>query len=148
MTWTYSGDPSTSPKDEVRFLLGDTDTNDQLIQDEEIEYLLTTWEHPILAASYAAEQIATGFTRHVSISGDGMSWSGGELADKFWNLADALRARFRRTSRPRPYAGGLSKRERELDDLDDDLEQTAIRSKLHDHPETSGDPVTVRQVDE
>jgi hypothetical protein len=31
MTWSYSGDPSSSSTDAVRFLVGDTDTNDQLI---------------------------------------------------------------------------------------------------------------------
>ncbi len=38
MTWTYSGDPATNARDSVRFLVGDTDTNDQLVSDEEIAW--------------------------------------------------------------------------------------------------------------
>lgn len=41
MTWSYSGDPSTTPKDKVRFLIGDTEQNDPLLQDEEINFALT-----------------------------------------------------------------------------------------------------------
>ena len=38
MTWTYSGDPATNARDSIRFLVGDTDTNDQLVSDEEIAW--------------------------------------------------------------------------------------------------------------
>ena len=41
MTWTYTGDPNVSDRDKIRFLIGDTDTNDQLVNDEEIEWALT-----------------------------------------------------------------------------------------------------------
>lgn len=42
MTFEYSGDPATSAKDEVRFLIGDTNDEDQLFQDEELLYLLAS----------------------------------------------------------------------------------------------------------
>jgi len=42
MTWTYSGDPSQSALDTVRFLIGDTDSTEMLLQNEEILYVLTT----------------------------------------------------------------------------------------------------------
>lgn len=44
MAWTYSKDPSTSPKDKYRFLLSDTDENDPIMQDEEILYIIATYE--------------------------------------------------------------------------------------------------------
>ena len=40
MTWSYSGDPSASSLDEVRFLVGDTDSTEQLVQNEEIAYAI------------------------------------------------------------------------------------------------------------
>lgn len=40
MTWSYSGDPSSSTKDEVRFLIGDTSSDKGYISDEEILYTL------------------------------------------------------------------------------------------------------------
>jgi hypothetical protein len=42
MTWTYSGDPSSSDLDKVRFLVGDTDEALPLMQDEEINFLIKT----------------------------------------------------------------------------------------------------------
>lgn len=41
MAFSYSGDPTNSPLDKVRFILGDTDTNAYLLSDEEINYLLS-----------------------------------------------------------------------------------------------------------
>jgi len=40
MSWTYSGDPSSSDKDKIRFLIGDTDEFEPIMQDEEINYLI------------------------------------------------------------------------------------------------------------
>ena len=50
MTWTYSGDPGASTLDEVRFLIQDTDTDDQLLSDEEINYLADAYGDPYSAA--------------------------------------------------------------------------------------------------
>lgn len=40
MTFSYSGDPASSNLDAVRFAIGDTDSVDPLLTDEEINYLL------------------------------------------------------------------------------------------------------------
>lgn len=40
MSFSYSGDPSESTLDECRFLLGDTNKDAPIMQDEEIEYLI------------------------------------------------------------------------------------------------------------
>lgn len=40
MSFSYSGDPSTSSLDECRFLIGDTDEHNYLFQDEEIDYII------------------------------------------------------------------------------------------------------------
>jgi hypothetical protein len=41
MTFTYSGDPTTSTRNKVRFLLNDTSSTDVLFSDEELDYLIT-----------------------------------------------------------------------------------------------------------
>ena len=38
MSWSYSGDPSNSDLDLIRFMIGDTDSVDPELQDEEIQY--------------------------------------------------------------------------------------------------------------
>jgi len=40
MSWTYTADPSSSSKDAVRYLIGDVNEADQLVQDEEIYFNL------------------------------------------------------------------------------------------------------------
>lgn len=54
MAWTYSGDPGASALDEVRFLIQDTDENDQLLSDGEIEYLLAAYSDDAFGAAIAA----------------------------------------------------------------------------------------------
>ena len=63
MTWTYGNSPNTNTTDAVRFLVGDTDTTDQLITNEEITYLLATFSEAPLAAVGAARSIAAKFSR-------------------------------------------------------------------------------------
>lgn len=50
MTWTYSGNPGASALDEVRFLIQDTNQDDQLLSNEEIEYLIEVYIDPYSAA--------------------------------------------------------------------------------------------------
>lgn len=40
MSFTYSGDPTSSKLDECRFLLSDTDSENVIMQDEEINYII------------------------------------------------------------------------------------------------------------
>jgi hypothetical protein len=44
MSFSYSGDPSTSALDEARFLLGDTNAEEPIMQDEEIQYIINTYQ--------------------------------------------------------------------------------------------------------
>lgn len=43
MSWSYSGDPANSQLDELRFTIGDTSISEQIMQDEELEYLITQY---------------------------------------------------------------------------------------------------------
>jgi hypothetical protein len=63
MTWNYSGDPSASLRDTVRFLIGDTDPADPLISDEEIGYALTKFAKPELAGAIALRSLAAKWAR-------------------------------------------------------------------------------------
>jgi len=134
--WSYEG-PGANAKDVVRFLVGDTDKHDPLVSDEEILFFLeefpTSSYH---AAAEVAESLAARFSREVNQSADGLSWSGDSLSQKYYELADRLRRMAARKLRSgfAPYAGGLSKNERKLDDADDDLEKGHFRSHMHDNP--------------
>ena len=95
MTWSYSGDPASSDRDAIRFYIGDTDTTLQLLQDEDIDFLLLKWmpvyNSDLLTAAAAAEIVANHFAREVSVSADGVSVGSNELQQKYNDLAMNLR---------------------------------------------------------
>lgn len=66
MSWSYSGDPSTNEKDEVRFVIGDTETEMQLVTDEEIAYLLDEYGSVTSASIEAVKRIIAKLSKKVS----------------------------------------------------------------------------------
>lgn len=60
MSWTYSGNPTSSAKDEVRFLTADTDvTKPWRNQDEEIAYAISLYSSnpPVIGQNFYAAAI-------------------------------------------------------------------------------------------
>lgn len=96
MTFTYTGDPSGSNRDKVRFLLQDTVSTDAHLTDEEIAYLLTTWQSNVLDAAIAGAEIIAGNYAHKTnysrtIGDLSISEQYGASAVEFRALADRLR---------------------------------------------------------
>lgn len=94
MAWSYSGDPSSSSRDEVRFLIGDTDADDQLLQDSEVDYLVSVSPdgsgHNYLAASAACDAIAARYAKQISKSVGSLSIQLSEKYQHYKELADTL----------------------------------------------------------
>jgi hypothetical protein len=104
MGWNYSGDPSASPGDEVRFLIGDTDTNDQLLSDEEIEYLLLKATTPRQAAYDGCIDIAGKFARMATSKSVGdLSITYSDRARAFRDHAASILAQDARRNPPTPW---------------------------------------------
>lgn len=99
MTFSYSGHPGASDLDEIRFYLGDVDTADPILSDEEIIFyqgkLLTVFGNNLATASYLADLIAGRMAREVSISGDGVTIGADALQQKYQALAKLLREQWR-----------------------------------------------------
>ena len=95
MSFSYTGTPSDSDIDAIRFYIQDTVSTDALLSDEEIQFLIDNWLSAtgsiIYVASVAAESIASKFAREVSYSADGVSVSGDQLQQKYLTLATSLR---------------------------------------------------------
>lgn len=110
MTFTYSGDPSTSTRNYVRFLLNDTDSTDALFSDEELTYVITEWGGDAYdAARECAEILIARFARLADSSsksvGDiSVSESYGSKVSHYKELANSLLLRKMRKSPPRPWA--------------------------------------------
>ena len=98
MSWTYSGDPSTSSRDEIRFLVGDTDSTDQLIENEEIDYVLVVHADPgasqnnYTAASVVAGAIAAKYAKKMNKSVGGLSLPWQQRFESYQRLAQELSA--------------------------------------------------------
>lgn len=113
MSFSYSGNPSDSDLDEVRFYVGDTVSDDELISDEEIQFLIDTWkplkDDNLFVASVVAETIAAKFAREVSISADGVSIQASELQNKYQTLAVQLREQYKmlEAAGASPSVGGI-----------------------------------------
>ena len=99
MAFNYSGDPATSPLDQLRFLAQDTDSTFPLLSDEEHTWLVGQWmplyDSMIFVASIAAAAIARKFTGLVSVSADGVSVSTSELTGRYTEMAKALRQEYK-----------------------------------------------------
>ncbi len=111
MTWSYTGDPSSSNKDAVRFIIGDTNTTDQLLSDEEINWLLGQYGSPSKTAYHACLAIAGKFARLVSQEAGRIKVKAESKYLQYKQLADDFRANekagFGKTLTA--YAGGISK---------------------------------------
>jgi len=117
----YSGDPSSSFYDAVRFLLGDTDPTNELIKDAEIAFLQTLYGASATAtriAAYAARMLGHKYAHCATQSIGRVSVSWGELANQMMALALDLETRCGLDAMP--YAGGISQEDvqSELDDTD------------------------------
>lgn len=66
MSWSYSGDPSSSAIDEARFMLMDTNEASPIFSDEEIQYLITKYgDNPDMLEYQLFETAATKFAQAV-----------------------------------------------------------------------------------
>lgn len=63
MSWTYSGDPSQSDLDMVRFLIADTDTEDQQLSNEEISTYLSMYTSVDQTVLYCTKYLMTKYAR-------------------------------------------------------------------------------------
>lgn len=98
MAWTYDPtdlDTTTASGrlNVVRLLVGDTDTNDQQVQDEEIVFALAqTSDNTYYAAAFIASNIAAKYARKVNVELDGaLRGEYGELYKHYQKLSGQLR---------------------------------------------------------
>lgn len=97
MTWTY--DPGLpTDRDWVRLKIGDTDTADQILSDEEIDALLEDASSKEWAARDAVDAILSRFARSVDRSMGDLSVSLSSKFDHFEKLAVKLEAQAKRRS--------------------------------------------------
>lgn len=90
MAWTYDSSLPTD-KDKVRALIGDTDTNDQLVTNEAITLALTKYDNVEDAAAYCCILIAAKYSRQASKTIGATSIQHQQKASAYRDLAEVLR---------------------------------------------------------
>lgn len=135
MTYSYGGDPANSTKDAVRFLVGDTDSSEWFLSDEEIAWLDSQWSHKgsvYFTASVAAEAIASKLAREISVSSDGQTLSLEGLQQKFILLAQSLRDQHKELlAGGSIHVGGMDASKQR----DPTVAPLAFGTRMHDHRE-------------
>jgi hypothetical protein len=107
MTNSYSGNPADDPKDAVRFWIQDTAAPWQT-SDEEIDFVLTQFSNPMLAAANVARALSAKYARLPSKRVGDFALSYGELTKNYADLAAQLESQGQ-TFNLQPYSGGISK---------------------------------------
>lgn len=143
---TYSGDPLSSPVDEVRFLVGDTNMLDPQLSDAEISYCLTLVYGPTppavwpsmgnyLPAAYCADAIVAKYKFLVDESVGDLHISYAKTQAQFQAVANRMRSRASIKSVP-VYCGGLSLAAKVAQYRNNNLLGTAVRVDGMDNVDT------------
>jgi hypothetical protein len=134
MAWTYNPTQlGTSTLYQVRFYVGDTDSTRQLVQDEEILFVLTEEPSPKSAAAVVCDSLAGKFSQYTDASVDGVSQSGSQLAEAFRQRAKDLRDSI--SSTVLPVFGGIYHSQKDALDQDPSMVQPSFRIGADDNPD-------------
>jgi hypothetical protein len=134
--WTYSGDPAASSKDAVRHYIGDTNNQNQIYSNQEIEFAI--------AEEGSARRAAAALLEQMAASPEMVDKSIGDLSISRSQRAEQLRAlakRFRNRSALGAgiYAGGVSIDDKQWYEEDSDIPGPAFYRGQFDHPDTVQD---------
>ncbi len=137
MTWSYSN-ALTTPKDQIRLLIGDTDTSDQQLQDEEIAFFYAENTDIYTSAAACVTQLLAAYARKATSKSVGdLSLSYASRISDLKTLQADLLARASRKAPAMPYAGGIRYSDEATDNGDDDVVKTRFDIGMHDNPGTS-----------
>lgn len=136
MTWTYAGNFSLT-RDQIRWLVGDTDTNDQLATDEEMAFAVAQDSNVYRAAASVARAIALKVGQRLTVSAGGTGIDADEQFKHWMELAGSLEARAV-TSGVAGFAGGLSRSGKDAANADADRVSPAFTRNLFARSESLG----------
>ena len=147
MAWTYGGDPSANARDAIRFLIGDTDTNDQLLNDDEIAWVNNevTGSDTATTGMYDASYrccliIASKFSRMADKAVGDLRVDMSQKAKGYREQAAELKELAAREGLvPTPYLGGMTISDKDIDrDNSDMVEPSFWQTQFDDKGTTTG----------
>jgi len=125
LTATYTNNPSGRQIDAVRFAVDDKDCipeTDAALSDEEIQYLIDSNNHILLAAASAAERIGAKYSsdpQSKTVDDFTITYGSGRQ-ETYGALAKRLRAEAAKAVGAKIYAGGISKSDKDAAEADTD----------------------------
>lgn len=133
MAWSFDTSLSTD-KDWVRYLIGDTNTNSQLVQDETIIAILGAEMNVYMAGAEICEYLARGVTRGGTVKDRKV----GETKIAYRSAEDLImlseRLRRRGSAYKKPSGGNIYVSETKAYDQDTTLDKTSISKGMTDNP--------------
>lgn len=148
MAWSYNPSDLNTTTDAgrlnvVRLLIGDTDTNDQQLQNEEISFALgQTGNSTYMAASWACRTLTSKFARLVTTQLDGaLSANYSDLMQHYQQLADTLEYQGKTSGAALGVrAGGITKTSVEAARADTNRIENAFRMDQFKNPPSYNTP--------
>lgn len=137
---TYSGDPSVSDKDAVRYWINDTDASSFALTDPEINYALTQYGNPLLAAAACARSLAAKYAKLVDKTLGPLRLSYSQRSKAYLDLAATLQSQGEQSG-VSIYAGGTSLSDMAAVDANSDRNPQPFSRKQFDIP-NAANPVT------
>ena len=135
MTWSFN-ESLSSDVDKVRLKLGDTDTSDQILQNETISALLTQHSDDIdLATIACCRAIIAKYNRALDRSAAGMSANRSIIVDNYRDLLKEL-IQANRGNSGAVYSGSFSRSRKETIEDDSDFILPFAREGEFDYPGT------------
>lgn len=134
-SWTYSENPGTSTRDAVRFAIGDTDAQDPLLWDEEIDFAIA--EHgTVLGASQACVRaIVAKLAKEMDRTVGALSASFSQRHEHYKELLVTISSQVSE-SLGAPYAGGISTTDKQAQRSDQDHDELRYVTKgMMDNPD-------------
>ena len=129
MTWSYSN-AGNSDRDKVRFLCGDTNTNNQLVSDEDIDTILLEYPDQFMAAAETCDAISAKLSFDTDTNNAGLIVAASKRALAFDKLANKLRKKAGRSITI--TAGGQTVSERDTARADDSKLQPSFEVGMFD----------------
>ena len=129
----YTGAPATVAADALKFLIGDlsTSSSGELLKSAECSYLIAEHGSARAAAPHAARAVAAMFADQVAKSVGDLQLSAQQKFQQYSTLATSLERQS--ALRAVPYAGGISRADKDSVEADTDRVVPSFTVGMHDH---------------
>lgn len=132
MTWTFNSTDLSASRDQIRTYVGDVDSADPLLTDEQIAFAVTEEGTVRAASALAAEWISAIYARKADKNVGDMSITHSQKSEQYAALAKRLRRESSKLALP--YFGGISQTTKDTREADTDRVEPAFTVTMLDDP--------------